>query len=203
MSIVVHDPSLAKRLLDERKASGGDRYDEVWEGVYMLSPMAGNAHQRVVLRLARVLQDVVEPDDAGEVFAGVNLSDRWDDWEEDYRVPDIAVFLRRGGAEDLDSHWRGPADFLVEVTSPGDQTRERLPFYGRLGVRELLIVDRDPWGLEMYRVSRGKMRKAAQAGLKEGEVRSAVLGLAFRLVASRPRARIEVKHLESGQSWRV
>ena len=55
----------------------------------------------------------------------------------------------------------------------------------------------------MYRVCRGKMRKAAQAGLKEGKVRSAVLGLSFRLVASRPRARIEVKQLKSGQSWRV
>ncbi len=203
MSIVVRDPNVAERLIEERRASGADRYDEVWEGVYMMAPMPSNPHQRMVLRLARILQDVVDSAGLGEVLAGVNLSDRRGDWRDDYRVPDVAVFLRGGGAEDLDSHWCGPADFLVEVVSPDDLTREKLAFYGRLGVRELLLVDRDPWCLELYRGSRGKMRKAGRADLKSGRLASAVLPLGFRLVPGKPRSRIEVTHLESGQSWLV
>ena len=33
MTLMVLDPDLADRLKAERQASGGDRYDEVWEGI--------------------------------------------------------------------------------------------------------------------------------------------------------------------------
>ena len=46
MSLLVSDPELKERLLAERRASGGDRYDEVWDGVYVMSPLADDEHQR-------------------------------------------------------------------------------------------------------------------------------------------------------------
>ena len=52
----------------------------------------------------------------------------------------------------FESHICGPADFLVEIISPGDKSRDKLAFYAELGVRELLVVDRYPWSLELYRL---------------------------------------------------
>ena len=31
----------------------------------------------------------------------------------------------------------------MEIRSPGDESFEKLPFYGRLGVCEVLVIDRD------------------------------------------------------------
>ena len=168
MTMLVTDPSLEERLILERQRTGADRYDEIWEGIYVMSPIANVEHQRIVTRLAAVLQEVVGWSGQGEVFAGLNFSDRGHDWEHNYRVPDVGVFLRGTTAEDLETHWRGPADFLVEVTSPGDRSREKLPFYGRLGVRELLIVDRDDWSLELYRLDAGELRSQGRCDPKSG-----------------------------------
>ena len=40
MALMVLDPTAEKRLKAERQASGLDRYDEVWEGVYVMVPLA-------------------------------------------------------------------------------------------------------------------------------------------------------------------
>ena len=51
MSILVIDPALSERLLAERRKSGGDRYDEVWDGVYIMSPLANDEHQEIATGL--------------------------------------------------------------------------------------------------------------------------------------------------------
>jgi Uma2 family endonuclease len=203
MAIILTDPRLERQLKAEREASGADRYDEVWEGITMMAPLPNNEHQEIATRLACILQEIVGWPGLGDVCAGVNLSDRAEGWEHNYRVPDVAVFLRTGRAENLGTHWRGAADFLVEVISPCDRTREKLDFYSRLGVRELLLVDREPWALELYRDGPSGLEKVESADLQAGEVRSAVLPLIFRLVSARGRPDIEVGHAESGRTWRV
>ena len=50
---------------------------------------------------------------------------------------------------DRGTHWQGAADFLVEIISPGERTHDKIPFYGSIGVVELLIVNRDPWTLKL------------------------------------------------------
>jgi len=45
MVILVVDPYVEDRLITERKASGADRYDEVWEGVYMMTPIPNTEHR--------------------------------------------------------------------------------------------------------------------------------------------------------------
>jgi len=204
MTILVTDPSLEERLILERKNAGADRYDEVWEGVYVMTPMPNVEHQEFVTGLASIFQEIVVWPRLGKVCAGLNLSDRDDDWEHDYRVPDVAVFLNETRAENLDTHLRGAVDFLVEVTSPGDRTREKLPFYGRLGVRELLVVDRQTWALELYAFQSGALQKRGRCTLETGDtLRSTILPLTFRLVAGEPRPQIEVTQTEGGRSWLV
>lgn len=57
MTLVVNDLSLVERLKTERRQTGADRFDEVWEGVYMMAPLANNEHQELVLELAMALRE--------------------------------------------------------------------------------------------------------------------------------------------------
>ena len=94
-----------------------------------MSPQPNVEHQRMVKRLVVVLSEVIREADGGDVFPGVNLSDRTEGWEDNYRSPDVAVFLPGNRAEEFESHYRGPADFLIEIVSPSDKSREKIPFY--------------------------------------------------------------------------
>ena len=49
MSLMVLDKRIAEELLTERRAWGGDHHDEVWDGVYMMSPLPNNEHQELVV----------------------------------------------------------------------------------------------------------------------------------------------------------
>jgi len=204
MATLITDPVWEEQLRLEREQSGADRYDEVWEGVYVMTPIANDEHQQIVVRLAAILQDILGWPGLGEVRPGINLSDRLDDWKSDYRAPDIAVFLPGGKAENCGTHWRGAADFLAEITSAGDRTHEKIPFYSRLGVRELLVVDRSTWTLELYRWRAGGLKRVGKSSLDKPDLlRSKVVPLRFRLVAGAARPNIEVTHAESGRSWLV
>jgi len=204
MAVLVTDPRLEEQLIEQRRASGADHHDEVWEGIYMMAPLPNSEHQGIVAGLVSVLAEVVRWPGLGQVFPGVNLTGREGDWQHDYRVPDVAVFLDGGSAENRDTHWRGGADFLVEITSPGDRTAEKIPFYGRIGVKELLVVDRQPWRLGLYRGREGRMEEAGQSLPDQGEtLASEAVGLQFRLVAGDPRPQIEVTDRATGRVWLI
>jgi hypothetical protein len=79
MTTLITDARLEERLKAGREASGADRYDEVWEGVYIRTPMPNNEHQEIVVRLVSVLQEIVGWPKLGDVFPGVDLSDRGED----------------------------------------------------------------------------------------------------------------------------
>lgn len=202
MARLITDSRLDERLIDQRRAWGADHHDEVWEGVYMLVPLPNNEHQQIVFRLASILDEVVGDEGLGEVLPGVNLAGSAKDWEHDYRCPDVVVFLRNTKATNCDTHWRGGADLVVEITSPGDRAREKIAFYSRIGVRELLIVDRQPWTLEQYRQQGGRLELAGRSTLARSECLSSdVVPLRFRLVSGSNRPRIEVTHVETGRRW--
>jgi Uma2 family endonuclease len=205
MATLVNDAAALERLIAERAATGADRYDEVWEGAYMMNPLANNEHQRLALRIALILQNILGwSDEVGEVFAGVNLSDRETGWEHNFRAPDVALFLKSGTAKNCGTHWCGSADLLVEIISRDDQSREKLPFYGQLGVRELLLIDRDPWALELYRPHGSEMRLVARDTLEQPTTISLmVLPLDLRLQAGSPRPLIEVVHRGTTNVWQV
>ena len=203
MNAIVNDPRLAERLIAERQRKGIDRYDEVWEGVYVMAAAPNSRHQRMVNRFSRILDEVVFDPGDGYVCPGVNLSNRADDWTKDYRVPDVAVLLSEHVEHDHDSYWDA-ADFLIEIVSPGDDTRNKIPFYWRLGVRELLIVDRDPWALELYRHETDKLQLAGSSTVESPTmIESAVVPLSFQLIAGTHGPKIEVRHAGSNRSWTV
>src|SRR5687767_665777 len=118
MSVLICDQRESERIIAERRASGLDRYDEVWEGVYVMAPMADNEHQSLATRLGGVLNQVVRWPEDGSVFVGVNVSDREDDWRQNYRIPDVAAYLKGNPAKDCVTHWLGGPDWCCEVISP-------------------------------------------------------------------------------------
>jgi Uma2 family endonuclease len=153
MSIMINDQVLANELLTQRRTSGGDRYDEVWDGVYVLSPMANREHQGLATEFAAAVTTVIDWRGLGRTLAGANVSDRGEGWAHNYRVPDVLVFLTDTSAQDCGTHWFGGPDFAIEIVSPDDRTLDKLDFYAAVGTRELLVIDRNPWQLTLYRLS--------------------------------------------------
>lgn len=122
-------PKLAE-LIADRRASGADLYDEVWEGEYHMPPAPNFAHGTLDQRVAVLLEPIAQR--AGLFVSGAfNLGG-----PDDYRVPDRGVHR---------THWTGAwvptAAIVVEIVSPDDETWAKLPFYATHGVDELLIVD--------------------------------------------------------------
>ena len=204
MAMFIENPELEEDLKARRQAWDADGHDEVWEGVYFMSPEADNDHQDWVLEFAAVFREAIAKRGLGKVYPGVNLAGSAENWEHDYRVPDVVVFLNDTAAENHGKFWTGAADFLVEITSPRDRAYEKLPFYSRLGVREVLILNRQEWALELYEHREGELRKSGESTLSHGDVLSSqVLSLDFRLVPGDARPQVEVRHRASGERWVV
>ena len=202
MATLITDPIVEERIRAQRAKWGADRYDEVWEGTYMMTPMPNVQHQKLAARLVAILDTVIG--ESGDVCAGANVSDREDGWDHNYRAPDVVVAMKGGRAKDCDTHYCGGPDFLVEIVSTHDHSREKLPFYGQIGVREVMIIDRDPWCLELYRLDGGELRLVGKSRLDEqAELSSAVVPLTFRLLPGQPRPQIVVTHRDGVPQWIV
>jgi Uma2 family endonuclease len=194
--LLIRDAELFDRLIEERKRKGLDRYDEVWEGMYVMASMPNNAHQKVLDDLGDILTEVVKRGKLGDKFQGANVSDRRKGWEYNYRVPDMVVVLKNSRAVDCGTHFFGGPDFLIEVQSPGDDTEEKVPFYGKIGVRELLILHRDKRTLRLLRLEEELVLvKPGSFGGKEWLV-SAVLPLAFRRTVRKGVALTQVRRTD-------
>ena len=204
MTTLITDPWLERRIRQDRCNRGIDGHDEIWDGVYVVMPPADVEHQDVLTGLLVVLEFGVGQTGLGQVYPGVNVSDQEIDWERNVRCPDIAVVMRDSSARDCDTHYFGGPDFLVEIVTPFDMTRDKLPFYGKVGVRELLLIDRNPWALELYKLQDGTLATVSQSTVKEPALlASGVLPLSFRLLAGESRPRIEVIHRDGAQHWIV
>ncbi len=202
MLTLVTDPSLSLRLIEQRQASGSDHHDEVWEDIYLMTPLPNNEHQELVFEIGFALREVVMTTQLGSVLPGTNLTDRHDDWTKNYRCPDVAVFMNESKAENRGTHWVGGPDFVVEIVSPDDKTREKIPFYEEIGTRELLIVDRDPWQLELLRLQDGKLVSVGASTVENSAtVASEVLPLSFCLAKGEKRPKIDVRHTDGEKTW--
>ena len=51
MDLLILDPADEARIIAQRRESNQDRYDEVWEGVLVKSPLANNERQQIIGRL--------------------------------------------------------------------------------------------------------------------------------------------------------
>lgn len=202
MAVLIKDRELAREVREQRKRLGHDKYDEVWDGVVVVPALPNNEHQRIVQRLSTPFSAVIDWDGGDQVLPGANVSDREKDWKENYRCPDLVVYLAGNPATDEGTHWHGGPDLAVEIVSPEDDPREKLDFYAKVGTKEVLIVDRHPWALELYQLRRRRFRTAGRSDTSNPAVlTSGVLPLTFQLRDGTPRPTIIVTHAATGQVW--
>ncbi len=202
MSVLILDPELAREFRDERKTRKLDRWDEVWDGVLVVAAVPNNEHQRLVSRLSVPFMAIIDWDGGDQVQPGANVSDRDKGWKKNYRIPDVLVFLKGNPATDCITHWCGGPDLAVEIVSPGDKPKEKFAFYAKIGTRELLIVDRDPWSLELYQLRKSQLQLAGRSDLtNQAVLASTVLPLSFQLLNANPRPIIHIAHHSNGQTW--
>jgi Uma2 family endonuclease len=91
---------------------------------------------------------------------------------DDYRQPDLVVarpehFTDRG--------LEGPAELVVEVLSPNDESRAKLAFYAAMATAEVLLVDPETRAFELLRLT----------GSSYERVQPATSSLGFTLAVAR------------------
>ncbi len=122
-------------LLDERRRLGHDHADEMWEGVLHMVPPASGPHQERGTALVSILHALSKQRGLRATYeTGVFAVGR----DDDYRVPDNVVSRPENRTlRGVD----GRAELVVEFRSRNDESYEKLPFYARVGVQEVLILD--------------------------------------------------------------
>lgn len=148
-----------EELIRERHRLDLDRRDEVWEGVYHIAPMPTCEHLFIVGELFTLVDPYAKKHGLGRMCIGLGIRDLRSP-KPDYRIPDW-IFLRSGREfllqPDSGTVDEGP-DAALEVRSPGDETDEKIPFYEKLAVRELVVIDRDTRAVEIVRHGGGRFR---------------------------------------------
>ena len=202
MTAVIADPDLQRRLIRRRRLHEEDRYDEVWEGVYVMNAQPNDEHQSIVSRLTYIFEFVIGEPGMGKVRPGTNISDRAKGWKENYRCPDVAVFLNNSTAINRRTHWQGGPDLAVEIASPRDQTWEKIEFYAGVGTRELLIIDRAPWAIELYRLNDSQLSLVGRTVIDSTTIlETKSVPLRWRLVQGPERPLLEATLLDGSKSW--
>jgi Uma2 family endonuclease len=195
-AVVLH---VTDEELAERHRRGLDRFDEMWEGILHRAPAPAYEHQRIVMAIARFLGALCERKGRGVLALAINVFNETSA-TPDYRIPDF-TFIAAGRERLLarDGIRGGGPDAVIEIRSPDDETYDKFPFFAKLGVPEVVVIDRDTKHPEVHRLA-GSQYVAVQPDSHQG-VRSVVLNVRLirtegdRLVIEDlddPTARVEI-----------
>lgn len=145
-------PSIGQEEIAQRRVLGLDLWDEVWNGDYRVAPSPSYEHQRLKDELVVFLLPLFRQDSRGTLLSELNVFNEGSE-RLDFRIPDL-VFVRSSRPEVLaeDGIRGGPPDAVVEIRSPRDASLEKLSFYARLGVEEVVVIDRDTKHVDLYRL---------------------------------------------------
>lgn len=202
MPVMIYDPLYEEHIRQVRAKQYPNARDEVWDGVLVMPPLPNIEHQIMATDLALAFIAAIDRAVGDVALVGANVSDRNAGWEKNYREPDVLVVLHTNTAKNCVTHWVGGPDLAVEITSPGEDPRLKLDFYAKVKTREVLIVDRNPWAIELYQLKRGKLVSAGVSDLAKSSVlTSGALPVTFQLQAGTPRPTILISHTATKQTW--
>ena len=163
-------------ILDWRRQTGADRFDEMWEGVLHMNPPPDVDHQDLEGAIESWLRQHWKTSEQ-VVLHQVAVSPD-DDWTNNYRVPDLILIAADRIAMRRETYFHGGPTVVVELRSPGDESYEKLPFYAELGVPEVWVIDRDTKSPELYILTDGNYQKYESAS--DDWQQSAATGIEFR-----------------------
>lgn len=136
--------------LKQRQALGADHSDEIWEGVYHVTPHANMRHNRLAMAVMHALaprSDALGMWQTGEFNLGQSGA---------YRIPDGGWF----SGPYSDELYAQTAEVVLEVLSPDDETYAKFPFFAAHHVREVLVVDPEKHAIDCWTLGRdGKFRQ--------------------------------------------
>lgn len=192
-----------RHLLEERRRLGHDRRDEVWEGELHRVPPPAWGHGRINDQLAAFFLLHWELLGLGRTYAEAGIKrpgaapqpELGVDVPSDYRTPDRCFLLPERWDRAADDGWiHGGPDAVLEVESPGDESRRKLPFYLSVGVREVILVHRDTLAVEVLRAAEAGWTAALADGA--GWVTSEVLRTRFRREQADGRAGLRLARVD-------
>lgn len=168
--------NVPEHILEWRRKTGADQWDEMWEGVLHMAPSPNREHQDFEFELELWLRRYWAEPYGCRVYHQINVSEPGT-WSNNYRIPDLVMLTPERFDIDCNTYFDGGPDAVVEIHSPSDEAYEKFDFYARLGVKEVWVLDRDSRRPEVYQLINGayQMREADANGWVSSEVVSAEL----------------------------
>jgi Uma2 family endonuclease len=173
--------NVPEHILEWRRRTGADRYDEMWEGVLHMAPVPNREHQDFAFALAMWLRLNWANPNGCRVHLEINIAEEGT-WPDNYRIPDLVLLTPARFHIDRNEYFDGGPDAVVEIHSPGDEAYEKLDFYAKVGVREVWIIERDTKQPEIYELV-GNEYRSLEAGA-DGWLTSKITDSELRKTAS-------------------
>jgi Uma2 family endonuclease len=140
---------------------------EIIEGAHYVTPAPTRRHQRILRRLANLIENHLEQHPLGEMFFApfdVLLS-KFDIFE-----PDLLYLSQARSALLTEKNLQGAPDLVVEILSPSTASMDRRlkrDVYERTGVDEYWVVDPDRDVVEVHRRSGAVFADPVQFGREQ------------------------------------
>jgi Uma2 family endonuclease len=145
-------------VLQQRKRTGADRWDEMWEGVLHIAPAPNKRHTRLQVQFHNWLEEHWGIPGGNQVDLLINVASVGG-WPHDYRIPDIVLLTPDRFSIDCEDYYNGAPPVVIEIRSPGDETLDKMDFYARLGVPEVWVIDRDTRMPQILQLAAGEYRE--------------------------------------------
>ncbi|MCE6991677.1 Uma2 family endonuclease [Dyadobacter sp. CY323] len=154
---------------------------QIINGREILSPGPKVSHQRILVKVLRILDDFVQAKELGEIFR-VPLDVIF---EENFNIlqPDL-MFISKARENIIQDWIRGVPDLVIEIVSPESNEMDTVvkkEIYQRYGVSEFWLIFPEKALLEVYELRENKFHLCGVYHA-EDQVKSPVLpGLTFTL----------------------
>jgi Uma2 family endonuclease len=172
--------NVPEHILEWRRRTGADQWDEMWEGVLHMAPSPNRDHQDFEGALEFWLRLYWAKPNGCRVYHEINVAEPGT-WPNNFRIPDLVLLTPARFDIDCNEYFDSGPDAVVEIRSPDDETYEKFDFYAKVGVLEIWVIDRDTRQPEVYELSGGEYRRREPNS--EGWLRSKVANAEFRAAA--------------------
>jgi len=169
--------NVPEHILEWRRRTGADQWDEMWDGVLHMAPSPNRDHQDFEYAVESWLRQHWAKPNGCRVYHQINVS-KPGTWPNNYRIPDLVLLTPARFDIDCNEYFDGGPEVVVEIHSTGDEAYEKLDFYAKVGVLEVWIIDRDTKRPEVLELV-GNEFQAREPNL-DGWINSGVTGIEMR-----------------------